>query len=390
MLVLHDPDTLLHSTVELLGSKLILAVESPDRIRAIVSALEASSHELRTVHVDPKSTESASGSDSLADVINKTHDTGYIQHLQNAYADWVNAGLIKANENILPECFRFSTTHDPTPSRPPKDLFARPGFYAFDMSSGLMSTSYTSILASANLAYQATHLLFHTDTTNATATTPDTVLALTRPPGHHCNGHQAGGYCYINNAAVAISTYHSLPPSPSPSTSNSTSSSKQPSEPRTAILDLDFHHGNGTQDLYYSSPSTLYVSIHGEDEFPYYTGSASETGLGEGQGFNLNLPIPTNSSFEVYMRTLKIGLQRIKEFSPGFVVVSLGFDTFHLDPLGKFEVETGDYGVMAREVRRCISDVEGQVKCVVLLEGGYVIEKLGENLLSFLRGWEER
>jgi acetoin utilization deacetylase AcuC-like enzyme len=386
MLVLHDPDTLLHSTVELLASKLIPALESPDRIRVIVSALGASSHELRTIHVDPKSTEFGSGSEFLADIITKTHDTGYIQHLQNAYTDWINAGLIKAEENILPECFRFATAHDPTPSRPPKDIFARAGFYAFDMT-GLMSASYNSIRASANLAYQGTCLLFSPNTTKSTAATPDTILALTRPPGHHCNGHQAGGYCYINNAAIAVSTYHSL--SPSPSTSTTTSTSKKPSEPRTAILDLDFHHGNGTQDLFYSSPSTLYVSIHGEDEFPYYTGSASETGLGEGQGFNLNLPIPTNSSFEVYMQTLKTGLERIKEFSPGFVVVSLGFDTFHLDPLGKFEVETGDYGVMAREVRRCISDLEGEVKCVILLEGGYVIQRLGENLLSFLRGWEE-
>ena len=307
MLVLHDPDTLLHSTVELLGSRLIPALESPERLQAILAALEASSHELKIIRVEP-----STDLDSLLEIITKTHDSEYIDHLKHAFNDWLEAGLLKADESILPECFRLTSPHNPNP-RPPKDIFARPGYYAFDMSSGLTATSYTSIIASANLAYQSSKLLFpHTPA----HPTPNTILALTRPPGHHCPGHLSGGYCYINNAAIAISTYHSLSPSP-----------------KTAVLDLDFHHGNGTQSLFYTDPCTLYISIHGEHEFPYYTGFASETGADEGDGFNLNLPLPTGSSFNLYLEKLAIGLQRLKEFAPAFVVVSLGFDTF---PSGSF------------------------------------------------------
>ena len=374
MLVLHDPDTLLHSTVELLGAKLIPALESPNRIRSILASLDASSHEVRTIQVD-RSTET--DTPSLHDIITKTHDQGYVRHLEHAFIDWLNAGLVKSDESILPECFRLTTIANPHPT-PPKDIFARPGYYAFDMSSGLTISSYTSILASANLAYHATKLLFSPPSNTTTKDSPHTILALTRPPGHHCNGTHSGGYCYLNNAAVAITTYHALFPSkPAPSL-------------KTAILDLDFHHGNGTQELFYPASNTLYVSIHGEDEFPYYTGSAAETGVGDGQGFNHNLPLPTNSNFAAYLDKLGIALQRIREFKPEFVVISLGFDTFRLDPLGKFEIDTEDYEVMAREVRMSLMGVkrETNVRCLILLEGGYVIERLGNNMLSFLKGWE--
>ena len=372
MLVLHDPDTLLHSTVELLGAKLIPALESPDRLRSILASLDASSHEVRTIHVDP-STES--DTPSLYDIITKTHDRVYVHHLEHAFTDWLNAGLVKSDESILPECFRLPTTANPHP-KPPKDIFARPGYYAFDMSSGLMTSSYTSILASANLAYQATKLLFSPPST--TKGPPSAILALTRPPGHHCNGTQSGGYCYVNNAAVAVATYHALFPT------------RRGPDLKTAILDLDFHHGNGTQELFYTAANTLYVSIHGEDEFPYYTAAASETGAGDGEGFNLNLPLPTNSSFDAYLEKLSIALRRIQEFNPDFLVLSLGFDTFNLDPLGKFEIETSDYEVMAREVGRTLmgAGTDKGMRCLILLEGGYVVERLGENTLSFLRGWD--
>ncbi len=374
MLVLHDPDTLLHATVELFGgAKLTVALESPDRVRSILTSLDGSSHEVRNIHVNP---DTGSSTPSLHDIVIKTHDPGYVHHLEHAFTDWLNAGLIKANESILPECFRLHNVHNPHP-KPPKNIFARTGYYAFDMSTGIMESSYKSILASANLAYHATQLLFSAP--SPTNTSPSTILALARPPGHHCNGTLAGGYCYLNNAAIAVATYHALSPSSPDHTL------------KTAILDLDFHHGNGTQELFYPSANTLYVSIHGEDEFPYYTGSASETGVGEGEGFNLNLPLPTDSSFAAYSEKLSLALKRIQEFEPKFLLLSLGFDTFHLDQLGRFGIETGDYEVMARETRKSVQEIERgrDLKCLILLEGGYVVEKLGVNMLSFLKGWEE-
>jgi acetoin utilization deacetylase AcuC-like enzyme len=191
---------------------------------------------------------------------------------------------------------------------------------------------------------------------------------------HHITG-------YVNNVAVAVSAYQSLPQTSLPSSVTTSTSSLS----KVAILDLDFHHGNGTQELLYSEPSVLYVSIHGEDEFPYYTGHVEETGLGDGEGFNLNLPLPTGSPIETYMGALEKAVARIKDFGAGLVVVSLGFDTFFSDPLGGFKIGTEDYEVIGRKARECAGD---GAKGLVVLEGGYVIEKLGENLVSWLRGWE--
>ncbi|RMZ79042.1 hypothetical protein DV737_g3610, partial [Chaetothyriales sp. CBS 132003] len=313
--------SLLHSTVELLGARLIPALECAERITAIVEALSAASshHTIRVINFD------LSQIDKQAEL----------------------------PDDSLP------------PASEPKDIYARVGYYAFDMSSGINAHSYQAILGSANLALEGVKLL-------------------------------VGGYCYVNNAAVAVAAYrHLLHPSPSPSPS-----AQSPTQTaRTAILDLDFHHGNGTQSIFYHDPSVLYVSIHGRDEFPYYTGSASETGAGAGAGFNVNLPLDTGSSYAEYARLLDAAIARIREHGPRFLVLSLGFDTFELDPLGKFAIGTADYESMARTLRRGVmmkteegdeAEAGGPVeKALILLEGGYVVDRLGENMLSFLKGWEE-
>jgi acetoin utilization deacetylase AcuC-like enzyme len=227
------------------------------------------------------------------------------------------------------------------------------------MSSGIMDKTYLSIIASANLALEAVRQLEESQI--------DEVVALCRPPGHHCNGHKAGGYCYVNNAAVAISEWRRHSP-----------------EAKIGILDVDFHHGNGTQDLFYSDPRTFYTSIHGEDEFPYYTGTEDECGEGQAIGTNLNLPLATGSSFDQYLEKLELALSALSKHEPEFLLVSLGLDTFHLDPLGNFKIDTEDYETMARIVRQRLPSVPA----VILLEGGYALEHLGNNLLSFLNGWD--
>ena len=385
MLALHDPDCLLHKTVELIGAKAIQALESPARLQSIVDALKSSPHDLRTVEYTSLSDVEK---ETLFKTVASTHDAGYLKHIENVFSDWRNKELVDDDGCVLPECFRFPTSiknYNVDP-KPPKDVYARHGFYSFDMSSGVSKSTWKSTIASANLGHQGTKLLFPSSSSSTStshhSSSPNTVLALCRPPGHHCDGSHAGGYCYINNVAVAVSTCQAW--------LRSSSSPSSTTNPRIAILDLDFHHGNGTQELYYSSSQVQYISIHGEDEFPYYTGHASETGLGDGEGYNLNLPLPSNSSFEAYLEKLEIAMQRLVEFDPGFVLVSLGFDTFHLDPLGKFGIETGDYGVMAARVARGVKALGSgaEVKTLVVLEGGYVVEKLGENMLSWLRGWE--
>lgn len=248
-------------------------------------------------------------------------------------------------------------------------------YYAFDMSSGISKHSYTSIIASASLAIEGAIRI--------TKGHP-TITSLCRPPGHHCDTKTAGGYCYINNAVLAVQALthlHNPPPHPKKTSPNP---SRHSETPKIAILDIDFHHGNGTQDFFYDSADVLYVSIHGEDEYPYYSGNARETGRGAGQGFNKNYPLPTRSSADDYLRTIRDAVREIKDFGPGYLVISLGFDTFHLDPLGSFKLETGDYRRISWSIRR-----EVDVPCLILLEGGYVVEDLGGNLVAFLDGWED-
>ena len=359
MLVLHDRDTLKHRTVELIGAKLIAALESPERITAILETLSNSHHEVHTISYRYSPVDDR---DQLHALIAATHSSDYLTHLKEVFSTWLTASLIGPKDSILPECFPFPGLDGTNPSQPPKDIYARTGYFAFDMSTGITSDTYLSALASANLASCATTLLFPT---SSNPTPANTALALTRPPGHHCDGSRCGGYCYINNAAVAISSYRS---------------SAQSAGAKIAILDIDFHHGNGTQSLFHSDPNVLYVSIHGEDEFPYYTGHESEN-----TDSNLNLPLPSGSSFESYMQKLQIGLDKIKQWQPEFLVVSLGFDTFYMDPLGKFEIEEQHYWIMASVTRK---ELEGIEKSVILLEGGYVVDRLGACLMSFLKGWE--
>jgi acetoin utilization deacetylase AcuC-like enzyme len=244
LLTLWDPDTLIHQTVELLGSKLIPALESPDRLRAILKSLHGSEHELRTLEFGSYTTQERVN--RLLHLTSETHDANYLLHLRSIFQTWLDAGLLKEDGHVLPECFVFPTATG-KPPRAPKDPFARAGYYAFDMSSGIMSESYKAIVASANLACEGTDML------SGFARLPndiDTVVALCRPPGHHCDGQRAGGYCYINNAALAVSTWRSTH-----------------TDAQIGILDIDFHHGNGTQQIFYADPKVLYVSIHGEDEF---------------------------------------------------------------------------------------------------------------------------
>lgn len=188
MHVLHDPDTLLHETVELLGAKTIPALESPARIRAIADAILQSNHTLENIESPLKS---GTGLDVLFSVVRETHNRDYLKHLGEAFKQWREAGLIEDDGSILPECFVFtSKSHPRPPSQPPKDIYARPGFFAFDMSSGITKHTDTAIIASANLAMQAVEALRNRPVKD--------VLALCRPPGHHCDGRRAGGYCYVS------------------------------------------------------------------------------------------------------------------------------------------------------------------------------------------------
>ena len=173
--------------------------------------------------------------------------------------------------------------------------------------------------------------------------------ALTRPPGHHATGELSGGYCYFNNVAVAASFFmkHGID--------------------RVSILDIDFHHGNGTQEIFYSTKNVQYVSIHGDPRiyYPWISGRANEVGINDGKGFNINFPLEKASDWTEYKKALKTAVHEIENFSPRVLIVSLGFDTHRDDPVGDFTLEDRDYD----EMGQIISKVAPRI--LFVQEGGY-------------------
>jgi acetoin utilization deacetylase AcuC-like enzyme len=178
----------------------------------------------------------------------------------------------------------------------------------------------------------------------------------------------AGGYCFFNNAAIAAQAI-----------------ARATGEP-VAILDVDFHHGNGTQQIFWRRGDMLYVSLHADParQYPFFLGRADETGEGEGVGANLNLPLPAGTDDAAYLAALDRGLEAIAGFGGSVLVVSVGFDTYALDPIGDFALTTPVYHEVGRRVTAL-----GR-RLVVLQEGGYHRPTLGENARAWLRGAEGR
>jgi acetoin utilization deacetylase AcuC-like enzyme len=262
------------------------------------------------------------------------------------------------------------TKHNMVPLVLPKDPFAHLGYYSFDLSSGMSFDTFTSAMASVQLAQRGIDMMLESQSQR----TIQPIFVLTRPPGHHACHALAGGYCYINNVAVAAEYLLSK--------LGTTDTTAPPTTSRVAILDLDFHHGNGTQSIFYERREPAYISIHGEGEYPYYTGSTQERGRGDGEGFNRNFPLLARpqSTTEDYFRLLDQACQIIQqEWKSAYLLVSMGFDTFRKDVLGGFELDVNDYRTIGKRVRHVGLPV------VTLLEGGYS-EELGELLSAFLDG----
>ncbi|KIM25930.1 hypothetical protein M408DRAFT_330920 [Serendipita vermifera MAFF 305830] len=374
-IILHSPQTLLHHSVELVGHKLIPAHECADRVQQILKAL--ADNGFAVTECDPPTT----GITKLS-IPECIHSQPYLKHLETIFDQFLNSNMVEEEGCILPECFphkKLLETVHPTAKGDivtgkdmgnpelPSDPYAHLGYYSFDMSTGMSKHTFKSAIASASLAVKAITIM-----TADTFPASGAVFALTRPPGHHACHEIAGGYCYINNIAVAAE-YLLSRLKPEPPTS---------SQSRVVILDLDFHHGNGTQSIFYNRREPAYVSIHGKGEYPYYTGFASERGNDDGEGYNHNLPLPArpNSTRNDYFGVLDTALEIIREtWKPEYLLVSMGFDTFRKDILGGFELDIPDYKEIGARIRAL------GLPIAVFLEGGYE-EELGSLAVSFVQG----
>jgi len=317
--------------------------ERPVRLESISDALKEDGFEPVTPH-----------SYGWAELLS-VHTTDYLTYLSNAYDKWTSSGYSLDGvvpDTLLPRIGGRRTDH----------ILNQAGWYCFDTSTPIVRHTFEAAHGSANCALTGADILLNGD---------GTAYAMCRPPGHHAGVDYCGGFCFLNNAALAVR--HLL-------VRDSTGSAP----PRVAILDVDYHHGNGTQDIFYESDDVLFVSIHADpfSTYPHYWGFGEEKGKGAGLGCNLNYPLPRGADETHYVETLARALEEIDRFNAGYLVVSLGTDTYIGDPLGTFKLRMATY----TEMGRMISDLGRPT--LVVQEGGYHVDDLGECVSAFLRSLE--
>jgi acetoin utilization deacetylase AcuC-like enzyme len=277
------------------------------------------------------------------------HDAAYCQALQDIPRLWREAG--RPGEAI-PYAFPIARRRPLKLSR----VDALLGAHAMDTVTPLTADTWAAAYWSSQAAVAATATVLGGD---------KAAFALSRPPGHHAGRDYCGGYCHLNHAAVAAQA------------------ARDAGIARVAILDIDYHHGNGTQDIFWHRGDVFYASIHADPatDFPFYWGHADEIGVGDGEGATLNLPLPHGTSLDAFRAAQGRALDAIAAFDPGLLVVSFGADTWQGDPISRFALTTPSYRSLAAEIAGC------SWPSVIVMEGGYAVDALGANVASFLAGF---
>jgi acetoin utilization deacetylase AcuC-like enzyme/GNAT superfamily N-acetyltransferase len=305
-------------------------VERPARVGAIIRALAGlpvRQHAARPAGESP---------------IAAVHDADFVSYLRRATAS------LGEHETIYPQVFPIRR-----PERKPREMAMRAGYYCSDTFTPLSRSAYRAARAAVDCAVTAADVL---------AAGEQLVYALCRPPGHHAEKRIYGGFCYFNNAAIAahrLSAYG-----------------------RVALLDVDFHHGNGQQEIFYERSDVLTVSLHGDprNHFPYFAGFADERGRGAGEGFNLNVPLPAAMGDEKYLAALEKALRSVLAHHPTWLIVSIGFDVMRGDPTGNFDLSP-------RGMRRMGEVIGGLgLRTLIVQEGGYSLRNLRTGAAAFFTG----
>ncbi len=283
--------------------------------------------------------------------VRKIHDRGFLEFLEGAWNEWIKAGF---RGEVLPTVF-------PVPGlfkKKPRFIDGKIGFYAISTETAITAGTWAAAMSSAAVALKAQNIV---------SSGERAAFALCRPPGHHAHHNAYGGYCFMNNAAIAAQGFLD-------------SGAK-----RVAILDVDFHHGNGTQDIFYDRNDVLFCSLHGapEDAFPHFSGYKDEKGRGAGEGFNFNYPMPPGTKYEVWNAALKNACSKIKSYKPDALVISLGVDTFKDDPISFFKLTSQDFKTYGAVIAKL------KLPTLFVMEGGYAIEAIGINTVNVLEGFED-
>lgn len=334
MRIFFDPRQLGHAPLrELHNGGFTDYSETPARARSILAA------------VGPTEVPSDFGEDPIRAV----HSGEYVDFLKSAFDLWRAAGR---DGDPLPYSW-------PVVGRRPLRLTridALLGRFSFDATTPIARGTWAAARASANAAMAAVAAVRAGD---------PAAYALCRPPGHHAGADYFGGYCHLNAAAIAAQF------------------ARDHGAARVAILDIDYHHGNGSQDIFWTRGDVFYASVHADPatDYPFFWGHADETGEGDGLGATLNLPLPAGTTVDAFRAAQARALGAIARFGPSLLIVSFGADTWEGDPISNFGIRTPDYADIARDIAAC------GWPTTIVMEGGYAIDALGANVASFLSGF---
>lgn len=282
--------------------------------------------------------------------IQAVHEAAYIDFLQRAHADWVAAGR---PGDAFPYVFPIRGRRPLALARIDAEL----GQYAYDCGTPVAEGTWEAVYWNAQTALSGL---------DAVLAGTASAFAFCRPPGHHAGRDYMGGYSYLNNAAIVAE--HAL----------------NNGAKKVAVLDVDYHHGNGTQDIFYEREEVLTLSLHADpkNDYPFYWGHADETGAGAGAGYNRNYPMPRGTSWVAYKPNLLRAIDRVQAFQPDLLIVPYGADTYAGDPISFFSIETEDFTAMGATIAAL------DLPTLICMEGGYAVESLGANVAAFLKGFE--
>ena len=337
MLVVHHPDQVLHDPDQVF--RLGRWIAQPDRAERYHIFLGVAQEDGRQV---------VTARDCGLDPVLRVHDPAYVTFLQTAHERW--RALPGAGPDAIPNVHPTHRMH-----RRPTHLLGELGWYSNSTSCPIQRGTWTAVYASARTAVHAA---------DHVAETGQAAYALCRPPGHHAYPDLMTGVCYLNNAAIAVERLLRR-------------------HAQVAVLDIDVHHCNGTQHIFWTRGDVFVASVHCDpnDTAPFYAGWADEAGDGAGRGANLNVPLPMGSADAAYLGGVDQGLAAIRGFGAGALVVSLGFDAGEHDPSQTFKVTWAGFEAAGRRVRSLA------VPTVLVQEGGYLSPYLGGCLRAFLRGF---
>jgi acetoin utilization deacetylase AcuC-like enzyme len=326
--------------VELNSGEIVPAFEMPSRAEHVLARVTAVGLG-EIIGPDEHSLETAA----------KVHRKDYLDFLPTVWDRWTAEGR---SGTALPFCW---PTQGLRADRRPDYIDGLLGYYSFDAGVGIVSGTWDAIKSSHDVALTGAALI------NAGERS---AFALCRPPGHHAGSGFMGGYCYINNAAVAAQRFLDL------------------GAKRVSILDVDYHHGNGSQEIFYARSDVQVINLHADpmQEYPYFLGHKDETGTGAGDGYNVNYPMPFGTTFEIWAEALEAGCARLSEYRPDAVVVSLGVDTFEKDPISQFKLRSAHYPLIGAQIGRLA------LPTLFVMEGGYAVEEIGINAVGVLTGFE--